>query len=204
MIKNILKLIFSKIYQIGKFEAEKRVLKERLNQLCATISPEASINEIIIYNNQNDKNKIVVGKKSQIRGELLLFSQGGEIIIGENTYIGPGTKLWSANKISVGNRVLISYNVNIHDNNSHSLKAEDRHQEYLYIFNNFKLPMGIDLKAEQIIIEDDAWIGFNSTILKGVTIGRGAIIGANTVITHNVPPFAVVVGNPPRIIKYSN
>jgi acetyltransferase-like isoleucine patch superfamily enzyme len=51
-----------------------------------------------------------------------------------------------------------------------------------------------------IVIEDDVWIGFNATVLKGVTIGRGAIIGASTVVTKDVPPYAIVVGNPQRQI----
>jgi acetyltransferase-like isoleucine patch superfamily enzyme len=49
-----------------------------------------------------------------------------------------------------------------------------------------------------IVIEDDVWIGFNATILKGVTICKGAIIGAATVITKDVPPYAIMVGNPAR------
>jgi acetyltransferase-like isoleucine patch superfamily enzyme len=61
----------------------------------------------------------------------------------------------------------------------------------------------MNIGEAEIIIGNDVWIGFNSTILKGVTIGDGAIIGANTVVTKDVPPFAVAVGNPPRIIKYT-
>ncbi len=53
-----------------------------------------------------------------------------------------------------------------------------------------------------IIVEDDVWIGKNALILSGVKIGRGAIIGANTIVTKDVPPYAIVVGNPQKIIKY--
>ena len=49
-----------------------------------------------------------------------------------------------------------------------------------------------------IVIEDDVWIGFNATILKGVKIGKGAIIGASTIITKDVPPYAIMVGSPAR------
>ena len=51
-------------------------------------------------------------------------------------------------------------------------------------------------------IGDDVWIGTNSVVLPGVTIGRGAVIGAATVVTEDVPAFAVVVGNPGRVVKY--
>jgi maltose O-acetyltransferase len=60
-----------------------------------------------------------------------------------------------------------------------------------------------DVKSSPIVIEEDVWIGFNSTILKGVTIGKGAIIGAGSMVTKDVPPYAVVVGIPQRQIGVS-
>lgn len=53
-----------------------------------------------------------------------------------------------------------------------------------------------------IIIQDDVWIGYGATILSGVTIGRGAIVAANAVVTSNIPPYAIVGGVPAKIIKY--
>lgn len=55
---------------------------------------------------------------------------------------------------------------------------------------------------KDIILEGDNWIGANAIILRGVTIGEGAIVGAGSVVTKNVPPYALVAGNPARIIKY--
>jgi acetyltransferase-like isoleucine patch superfamily enzyme len=52
-----------------------------------------------------------------------------------------------------------------------------------------------------IIIEDDVWIGSNSVILGGVKIGRGTVIGAGSIVTKNIPPYSIVVGNPARVIK---
>ena len=53
-----------------------------------------------------------------------------------------------------------------------------------------------------IIVNDDVWIGTNSIILSGVTIGQGAIVGAGSIVTKNVPPYAIVAGNPAKIVKY--
>jgi maltose O-acetyltransferase len=60
-----------------------------------------------------------------------------------------------------------------------------------------------EVASAPIVIEDDAWIGFNSTILKGVTIGRGAVVGAATVVTKDIPAYAIVAGNPAKIIGHA-
>lgn len=132
----------------------------------------------------------------------MTFGHGGEIIIGDYTFIGERTKIWSAKKIVIGNRVLISHNVNIHDNNSHSLDANLRHEDYIHISTKGMLLKENNLNEKEIIIGDDVWIGFNSTIMKGVRIGRGSIVGANTIVTKDIPEYVVCVGSPMRIIKY--
>lgn len=55
---------------------------------------------------------------------------------------------------------------------------------------------------QPVLIAENVWVGFEAIILPGVTIGRGAVIGCKTVVAHDVPPYAVVVGNPARIIRY--
>ncbi|MGM9578000.1 MAG: DapH/DapD/GlmU-related protein [Evtepia sp.] len=59
------------------------------------------------------------------------------------------------------------------------------------------------VKSAPIVIRDKAWIGFNAILMKGITIGEGAIVGAGSVVTQDVPDYAVVGGNPARIIKYT-
>ena len=73
-----------------------------------------------------------------------------------------------------------------------------------HAFNRTDIPMNQQGFAEEkpIIIEDDVWIGANSIILGGVKIGNGAIIGAGAVVTKDVPPRAIVAGNPAKLIKY--
>ena len=61
-----------------------------------------------------------------------------------------------------------------------------------------------NIMTKPIIIEDYAWISYGCSILKGVTIGKGAIVGACSVVTKDVPPWTVVAGNPARIIKTLN
>lgn len=59
-----------------------------------------------------------------------------------------------------------------------------------------------DNEYKDIVVEEDVWIGMNVTLLPGVTIGRGAIIGAASVVTKSIPPYAVAVGNPAKVVKF--
>ncbi|WP_163393933.1 acyltransferase [Flavobacterium limi] len=187
---------------ILKLKQQKEI--DYLNNNSAVIGNNSRIfSEAKIYNNLADKTKIILGDYCDVKGELLIFAHGGEINIGDYSFIGERTKIWSAKKISIGNRVLISHNVNIHDNNSHPLESQLRHEDFKHIISN-GLQKENYLDEKEIIIEDDVWIGFNSTILKGVRIGKGAIIGANTIITKDIPEFAVCIGNPMKIIKYTS
>ncbi|PZO19274.1 MAG: acyltransferase [Leptolyngbya foveolarum] len=145
---------------------------------------------------------VSIGCNSVIRGQLLVFAHGGKISIGEDCYLGEGSRIWSAESVTVGNRVLVSHNVNIHDTNSHSINCETRYQHILEIMSKgHPKKNNVDIVSQSIVIEDDVWIGFNSTVLKGVRIGRGAIIAAGAVVTKNVPEFSIVAGNPGKVVK---
>lgn len=143
---------------------------------------------------------IRVGEHSIIKGELLIFSPDGELSIGEWCYVGEGTKIWSAKYISIGDRVLISHNVNIFDNLTHPYSASARHKQFVQI-STVGHPTKIDLGEKAVIVDDDVLIGASATILRGVRIGQGAIIGAGSVVTKDVPPWTIVAGNPARVIR---
>jgi serine acetyltransferase len=64
------------------------------------------------------------------------------------------------------------------------------------------MKMGHPTCKGDIIIENDVWIGAKSTIMSGVKVGNGAVVGSSSVVTKDVPSFAIVVGNPARVIKY--
>ena len=143
-----------------------------------------------------------IGENSVIRGQLLIFAHAGKIDIGKDCYIGEGTRLWSADSIKIGNRVFISHNVNIHDSNSHSINPELRYSHFLAIMSTgHPRTNDFDIQSKPIFIEDDVWIGFNSTILKGVKISKGSVVAACSVVTKDVPEFVIVAGNPATIVK---
>lgn len=154
-----------------------------------------------IINFQNNKNNIKIGDFCTIRGELQINEYGGKITIGNYSYVGEYSRIWSSVSVIIGNRVQISHNVNIIDNNTHSLDSKERHLEYLQIISEGNIRQQNNIAAAPIVIEDDVWISFNVSVLKGVTIGKGAVIAANAVVTKDVEPFTVVSGNPSSLIK---
>ena len=139
--------------------------------------------------------------KTVIEGELLIFASSGRITIGDYCFIGKDSRIWSAVELKIGDRVLISHNVNIHDTNTHPLAAKDRHTEFKEMVDGPPFRQLFEIGKAPVTIEDDVWIGFNSTILKGVTIGRGAIVAAGSLVTKDVPPFTLVGGNPAQVIR---
>lgn len=153
-----------------------------------------------IRNASGKATHIRVGSNSMILGELLTFAHGGQIQIGEWCYVGEGTRIWSAARITIGDRVLIAHNVSIFDNLTHPLGARARHQQFRTIVTSGH-PKEINLGERAIDIGSDAWIGASAIILRGVRIGTGGIVGAGAVVTRNVPAYTIVAGNPAHPIR---
>ena len=109
---------------------------------------------------------------------------GKNIRIGKRCWIQQGCTFFDRGGITIGNDVFIAQKVNLITIN-HDSDPENRSATY----------------GRPIVIEDKIWIGINSTILPGVTVGYGSIVGANSVVTHDVSPYTVVGGNPAKFIK---
>jgi acetyltransferase-like isoleucine patch superfamily enzyme len=153
-----------------------------------------------VLNPRRNPALINIGKHTRIRGELFCFAHGGAIDIGSWCFIGEQSRVWSAKRISIGDRVLIAHSVNIHDTISHPILARERFEHTKAIITDGH-PENVDFDSAEVSICDDVWIGFGATVLRGVTIGRGAIIGAATIITKDVPAWSIVAGNPARVIR---
>lgn len=155
----------------------------------------------VVDNILRDPDRIVVGRDCIIQGQLLVFGHGGRISMGDWCFMGPNSRIWSGLRVEIGDRVLISHDVNIFDNDTHPMDAQARHEQFVAI-KTLGHPKLIDLRDQPVVIEDDAWIGARAIVLKGVTIGRGAVVAAGSVVTADVPAGAVVGGNPARIIRH--
>ena len=153
-----------------------------------------------IINIGQHSTQIRIGAGTVVDGQLLVFPHGGQISLGEWCYVGEGTRIWSATHIDIGDRVMISHNVNIFDNLTHPLSASLRHKHFHHIAT-LGHPSRIDLGEKPVKIGHDAWIAAGAMILRGVTVGEGAIVGAGAVVTRDVAPWTVVAGNPARVVR---
>ncbi len=159
----------------------------------------------IPFANQN-KIYFTTGENCILFGKVIFNSSAGEIIIGNNTQING--ELICINKIVLGDNIFLAWGVTLFDNDSHSIDYRLRQKDMSDQINDIKVGKSFIenkdwsvVKSAPIIIKDNAWIGMNSIILKGVTIGEGSIVAAGSVVTHDVPDWTIVGGNPAQIIK---
>lgn len=112
-----------------------------------------------------------------------------ELVVGHNTWLGINAIILG--KVAIGSDVMIGPNVCIVGANH---KIED--------INKKMINSGLSIKG--IEIKDDVWIGANSVVLDGVTIHKGAVIGAGSIVTKDIPEYAIAYGNPAKVVKYRN
>lgn len=157
--------------------------------------------------NPQDKIYVTIGCESVIAGTVNI--EEAEMKIGDRVLINEGTTFYCRVGITIGNDVMFSWGITVVDSNFHSLDSKERLNEMANARKRFEegqMGNGADwskIKSAPIVIKDKAWIGFNSIIMKGVTIGEGAVVGAGSVVTKDVPDYAVVGGNPARVLKYT-
>ena len=128
-----------------------------------------------LFYNQIGENSIVYNQLTVVRPK--------NVKIGKNVTVMNGALMMSAGGITLEDNVLIAANVQLISNN------HDPYDRYV-------------ITCKPILIKEGAWVGAGATILPGVTVGKHAIIGANSVVSKDIPDYAVVVGCPAKVIKY--
>jgi acetyltransferase-like isoleucine patch superfamily enzyme len=131
---------------------------------------------------------IIIGKRVRIHSTVvpveLATVPGGTIEIGERSFLNYGVSISAHQLVRIGRRCLLGTYVNILDNDWHDIVDRDR------------TPL-----SRPVILEDNVWLGNHVIVLPGVTIGHDSVVGAGSVVTKDVPPRSVVVGNPARVVK---
>lgn len=130
-----------------------------------------------------ENSRLIISKNFNIyEGCSIIVTDGAELKLGSG-YINMDSKIRCRKKITIGNDVVISENVHIRDSDTHQILNENH------------------VPTQPVIIGNHVWIGANATILKGVTIGDGAIIAAGAVVTKDVHANSMVGGVPAKVIK---
>lgn len=128
------------------------------------------------------------GKDVRIGANVLITSPE-RAKIGHGVFIGGNCHIDALGGLRIGNYCALASNVTILTLDHHHREAES-------------IPWGEARLIKPVVIEDYVWVGMNASILPGVTIGQGAIVGLGAVVPKDVPPLAIVVGNPAQIVKY--
>lgn len=136
---------------------------------------------------------LIEGKGCKYRYLNSVFNSAGQISLGNNVHLGPGTELHGEGDIEIGNGVIFAPEVCVYSR-THHFDSEDLGA----------LPYDNRILVSKVTIGDYVWVGRRVIILPGVSIGKASIIGAGAVVSKDVPDYAVVAGNPAKIVRYRN
>lgn len=135
--------------------------------------------------------QIRIGQRTEILPGVQIATYGGDISIGADCSINPLVVIYGHGGVKIGDFVQIATQVTIIPAN--------------HIFRDPTTPIAKQgLTTRGITIEDDVWVGSGARILDGVTVGRGSIIGANSVVTKSTDPTGIYVGCPARFLRWRN
>lgn len=149
-----------------------------------------------------NKKFIEIGKKftSGVGCRIEAYPENKEkvVFIGDNVQINDYVHISGMKGVRLGDNVLIASKVFISDLNHGNYSDEG------LIDSPYTPPSERKLYAKPIIIEDNVWLGEFVSVLSGVTIGKGSIVGANSVVSRSLPPYVIAVGTPARVVKKYN
>lgn len=134
-----------------------------------------------------------LGLKSGSNVELGHFVYPENIIIENNVHIGDNANMYAIGGITIKSGTIISSRITIHTSN-HNYNSDDLQS----------LPYDGRSYLKEVIINENVWIGDNCMICPGVNIGEGAVVAMGSIVTKDIPPYAIAGGNPAKVIKYRN
>ncbi len=131
----------------------------------------------------SDSGTVVIGEGVLLAAgvRLHLRDAGARLEIGAGSFLNYRTEIIAHERVTIGRGCLFAWDIQVMDSDSHRINGEPH--------------------TAPVVIGDHVWVGCRATILKGVTVGAGAIVAAGSLVTHDVPPGALVGGNPARVIR---
>lgn len=155
--------------------------------------------QALVDRRDNGLGRLTIGPGSVVHGHVSIVRDSAEVRIGSNCYVNRGTVIWADDRVTIGNDVLISFCCVIADSDGHNLALSRRQHDVAKLRKRWATVL--DPAIRPVTIEDGAWMGAYCIVLKGVRVGRGAIVGAGSVVTRDVPDWTIVGGNPARLIR---
>ncbi|WP_128381979.1 acyltransferase [Streptomyces cavernae] len=144
------------------------------------VSPRAALQEHA---------RIVIGERTLVGRHVELVPQGGSITIGSDCSLNNYVVMYGAGGITVHDGCRIATGVTI--------------IAFNHGFDDVKRPIrNQPITARGVVVESDVWIGARSILLDGVAVGRGSVVGAGSVVTRDIPEYAIVAGNPARVVRH--
>lgn len=116
-------------------------------------------------------------------GVRIEVAPGGHLSIGKGTYLNRNTTVVCHDSVTIGEYCKVAYDVVIMDTDEHPVPGSAR-------------------LTAPVVIEDGAWLGARTIVLKGVTVGAGAIVGAGSIVTRDIPPRAIAAGQPAKVLRF--
>ena len=139
---------------------------------------------------QRHPERISLGQRTVVKegSRICPTNPDARILVGDWTTIGHHTFIFATTEIFIGNNCLVAPFCYFVDSN-HGVRKDRLIREQ-------------DMSAKRIVVGDDVWIGTNSVVLKGVSIGSGAVIAAGSIISEDIPEYAIVAGNPAAVVNF--
>jgi galactoside O-acetyltransferase len=205
ILRKLKLLIFPNPKTVTTISAKDLLLSQHAKIDTSSIIKDMNLD---LRNPLNEKLYVTIGKDCMIHANIIFESEQGEVVIGDRVFLGSSTII-SRTKVEFGNDIFVAWGAYFYDHDSHSLDYRERRKDILRQLDDCytKKPNFIYSKDWKVVntkpikICNDAWIGMHAIILKGVTIGEGAIVGAGSVVTKDVAPWTVVAGNPAKVVK---
>lgn len=149
--------------------------------------------------NKAGASSATIGDEVALRA-ILRVEPGGWIDIGAFCYIGDGVIVSAANRLRIGAATLIAHGAQIFDNDTHPIDPLDREAHFKKMLG-YRPERPLSIGSAPVSIGSRCWIGMNSIVMKGVTIGHNSIVAPGSVVIKDVPDNVLVAGNPSTVIK---
>lgn len=190
-------MLLKKIYH--KLKRNKVLKKVRTNATLTGNNHYLADTCNVILGDGATQNQVQLMDSCWLEG-IIHVRTNGVVVMHENSRIAPTAQILCVNRVEIGPYTTITANTTVCDNNNHPVSPEFR--EYMRTTPRFSNAREWKHSANApIIIGRNCWIGTNSRICKGVTIGDNAVVAACSVVTKDVPANSIVAGNPAKVVK---